>query len=374
MDVVAEFLDALRTERGVSPNTLLAYGRDLGRFGGFLGRRRVSAGALRPTDLTHYLGDLQRHGLGARSVARHLSAIRSLYRDLVAAGLVSRDPTEHLDSPRPSRRLPRTLSVSDVTALIEAPDVSTAGGLRDRAMIELLYASGMRASECLALRLEDLNLAAGYLICTGKGSRQRLVPIGAQAVLWTRSYLAHARPVFARRQDAGTVFLNRRGRLLSRQAIWGILKRAARRAGLRVTVSPHTLRHSFASHLLEGGADLRAVQAMLGHADISTTQIYTHLPSATVRAMYRRFHPRATRQSKGASTTSRLAARVAPATRPPLGSAMALFEPKETLRRRPPALERARSDVDGRLGQGAGGHSERTSRRRLGGGSCRQAG
>jgi len=189
--------------------------------------------------------------------------------------------------------MPRTLSAQDVATLIETPDTARPDGLRDRAMLELLYASGMRASEILGVRIEDVNFSAGYVICTGKGSRQRLVPVGAQALHWTRLYLGTARPVFARRGDSGTVFLNPRGRPLSRQALWGILKRAARRAGLRTAVSPHTLRHSFASHLLEGGADLRAVQAMLGHADISTTQIYTHLPSAAVRAMYRRFHPRA---------------------------------------------------------------------------------
>jgi integrase/recombinase XerD len=160
-------------------------------------------------------------------------------------------------------------------------------------MLELMYASGMRASEVLTLRLEDLNLTAGYVVCTGKGSRQRMVPVGAQAARWLRRYLDDGRRPSGKRLDPGTVFMNRAGRPLSRQGLWGILKRAARRAGLRATVSPHTLRHSFASHLLERGADLRSVQAMLGHADISTTQIYTHLPSRVVRDMYRKFHPRA---------------------------------------------------------------------------------
>jgi integrase/recombinase XerD len=184
------------------------------------------------------------------------------------------------------------LSIEDVAALIEAPDTSRPDGLRDRALLELMYASGMRASEVLVLRVEDLNVAAGYVVCTGKGSRQRLVPVGAQALHWVRRYLDGGRRV-ARSPDAGILFLNPRGRTLSRQGLWGILKRCARRAGLRAGVSPHTLRHSFASHLLERGADLRSVQAMLGHADISTTQIYTHLPSTVVRDMYRKFHPRA---------------------------------------------------------------------------------
>jgi integrase/recombinase XerD len=295
MDPVAEFLGALRTERGASPNTMLAYRRDLTDFTAFLARRQCALGEVALGDLTGYLAALRRRGLGARSAARRLSAIRGLYRFLLAEGHVRRDPTENLESPRPLRRLPRTLGVSDVTALVESPDTTRPDGLRDRAMLELLYASGMRASEVLSLRVEDLNLPAGYLICTGKGSRQRLVPVGAQALHWVRLYLKTVRSIFVKRSDPGTVFLNPRGRRLSRQALWGIIKRAARRAGLRAGVSPHTLRHSFASHLLERGADLRSVQAMLGHADISTTQIYTHLPSHVVREMYRKFHPRAAR-------------------------------------------------------------------------------
>jgi integrase/recombinase XerD len=222
-----------------------------------------------------------------------LSAVRGLYRFLLAAGAIRRDPTEHLESPRPPRRLPRTLSIEDAAALVESPDLSAPEGLRDRAMLELLYASGLRASECLALRLEDLNIAAGYVMATGKGNRQRLVPVGAQALKWVERYALTSRPAFVKRGDSGALFVNRYGRPLSRQALWMVIKRAGRRAGVRSTVSPHTLRHSFASHLLERGADLRSVQAMLGHADIATTQIYTHLPSSAVRAMYRKFHPRA---------------------------------------------------------------------------------
>jgi integrase/recombinase XerD len=166
-------------------------------------------------------------------------------------------------------------------------------GVRDRALLELLYATGMRATECLLLRLEDLNLSAGYVICTGKRSRQRLIPAGSQAIRWVRQYLKTVRPLFVKRHDSGCLFVNMRGRPLSRQALWVIIKKVARRAGVRAAVSPHTFRHSFASHLLERGADLRSVQAMLGHVDISTTQIYTHLPSQALRQMYRQFHPRA---------------------------------------------------------------------------------
>src|SRR6266478_7508686 len=293
MDAVREFLTALQTERGASPHTLAAYRRDLTGFVTFLGRGGRAVATARVGDLTEYLAALRRQGLGARSTARHLSAVRGLYRFLLAAGEVRRDPTEHLESPRPPRKLPRTLSVEDAAALVESPDLSAPEGLRDRAMLELLYASGLRASECLTLRFEDLNVTAGYVTATGKGSRQRLVPVGAQALRWVQRYASTSRPAFLRRGDPGTLFLNRYGRPLSRQSLWSVIKRAAKRSRLRSAVSPHTLRHSFASHLLERGADLRSVQAMLGHADIATTQIYTHLPSSAVRAMYRRFHPRA---------------------------------------------------------------------------------
>jgi len=293
MDVLREFLAALQTERGASPHTLAAYRRDLAGFTAFLSRRGRVVGAAKLGDLSEYLAELRRRGLGARSAARHVSAVRGLYRFLLAAGKIQRDPTEHLESPRPPRRLPRTLSIEDAAALVESPDLSAPEGLRDRAMLELLYASGLRASECLALRLEDLNIAAGYVMATGKGNRQRLVPVGAQALKWVERYALTSRPAFVKRGDSGALFVNRYGRPLSRQALWMVIKRAGRRAGVRSTVSPHTLRHSFASHLLERGADLRSVQAMLGHADIATTQIYTHLPSSAVRAMYRKFHPRA---------------------------------------------------------------------------------
>jgi integrase/recombinase XerD len=258
-----------------------------------LGRRRGTIESAGADHVARYLLTLRQAGLGPRSVARHLSAVRGLYRFLVREGRLGRDPTEHLEGPRPPRRLPRTLSPKEAAALVESPAVDDRLGLRDRALLELLYATGMRASECLALRIEDLNLAAGYVIPTGKGDRQRLVPVGAQALHWVRAYLKTARPSLVKRADPRTLFVNHAGRRLSRQGLWGVIKKAARRAGVRTRVSPHTLRHSFASHLLERGADLRSIQVMLGHADISTTQIYTHLPSSAVREMYRRFHPRA---------------------------------------------------------------------------------
>ncbi|MGH7401150.1 MAG: site-specific tyrosine recombinase XerD [Candidatus Rokuibacteriota bacterium] len=303
--LIDDFLGRLQVERGAALNTLAAYRRDLKGFESFLARERRGFDAVGVTDLSRYMGSLRRRGLGGRSIARHLSAVRGLYRFLLDEGRVPRDPTEHLDRPRPARRLPRTLSLADAAALVEAPDTTRPDGLRDRALLELLYACGLRASEALGLRIEDVNFAAGYVMVTGKGDRQRLVPVGAQALDWVRRYLTAVRPRQVRRAGPA-LFLNRSGGTMSRQALWGLIRRAARRAGIRAAVSPHTLRHSFASHLLERGADLRSVQAMLGHVDISTTQIYTHLPSSVVHDMYRKFHPRAGRgDAAGESSGSR---------------------------------------------------------------------
>lgn len=292
--LIEEHLGRLQIERGAARNTLAAYRRDLEGFERFLGGEGRGLDAVQVSDLSRYLAALRRRGLGSRSIARHLSAVRGFYRFLLEAGRITRDPTEHLDSPRPARRLPRTLSQADVAALVEAPDSTRSDGLRDRALLELLYASGLRASEALGLRIEDVNFRAGYVMVLGKGDRQRLVPAGARALDWVRRYCTTVRPRQVRR-DCPALFLNRSGGRMSRQALWSLIRRAARRAGIRVAVSPHTLRHCFASHLLERGADLRSVQAMLGHADIATTQIYTHLPSSVVHDMYRKFHPRAAR-------------------------------------------------------------------------------
>jgi len=289
---VSTYLVALQVARCVSRHTLAAYRRDLTDFVAGLGRRRDVA-AVTSDDVVAYLATLRARGLRASSIVRRLSAVRGLYRYLVAEATLARDPTEHIERPRLRRPLPKTLSRDGAQALVERPDTTRLAGLRDRAMLEMLYATGMRASECLGLSIEDVNLTAGYVICTGKGRKQRLVPLGAEATAWVRAYLERGRPRHARRGDRDRLFVNARGRPLSRQSLWTIVRRAGAMAGLPNGVSPHMLRHSFASHLLEGGADLRAVQAMLGHADIATTQIYTHLPSATLKRMYREFHPRA---------------------------------------------------------------------------------
>jgi integrase/recombinase XerD len=314
-DPVTDFLGALLMERGASRHTLAAYRADLADFIAFMRERGGGPGEACPDDVVAFMERLRRRGLKPSSVARRLAAVRGLYRHAIETGTLARDPTEHIDVPRANRPLPKTLTRDAVIALIESPDVSRPAGVRDRALLELLYATGMRAAECLGLRLEDVNLGAGYVICTGKGRKQRLVPAGETALDWVKRYVDLVRPGLVRRRDCGRVFVNPRGQPLSRQSLWTIVRRAATAAGIRRRVSPHVLRHSFASHLLEGGADLRAVQVMLGHADIGTTQIYTHLPSETVWAMYREFHPRAvarTRPAKGRADSKVGAAAAAP--------------------------------------------------------------
>lgn len=293
MPLLAQYLAVLEAERGASRHTLAAYRRDVDDFLSFLDTSRTAVTSVKPDDIVSYVERLRRAGLRPASVARRLSALRGFYRHLVREGVVIENPTDHVDQPRTSRPLPKTLSRDAAAELVEAPDIRRPSGVRDRAMLELLYATGMRASECLTLSLEDLNLSAGYVVCTGKGRKQRLVPVGAEALEWIRAYLRDVRPALTRTRDGGRLFVNGRGQSLSRQSLWTIVRRAAASAGIRRRVSPHVLRHSFATHLLEGGADLRAVQVMLGHADIATTQIYTHLGSSTLRAMYRKFHPRA---------------------------------------------------------------------------------
>lgn len=290
-----DFLATLSAERNASRHTLDAYRRDVLDFFELLRRRRVTAAAATPDDVVAWLERQRKAGRKASTVARRMAALRGFYAHLLRERLVVRDPTEHIEQPRLSRPLPKTLSREAVAALVEAPDVATPRGLRDRTLLEVLYASGLRASECLALRIRDVNRTAGYLQAVGKGRKERLVPIGAEALAWVDRYLTVGRPaLLGPGRESPLLFVNPRGRALSRQSLWQLVLRAARRAGLTQRVSPHTLRHCFASHLLEGGADLRAVQAMLGHADIATTQIYTHLPSSTIRRMYDAFHPRAT--------------------------------------------------------------------------------
>jgi integrase/recombinase XerD len=290
--LVDEFLERLRVEDGCSPLTIAAYRRDLARLVAFLRTRRRTLETARPDDLVAHLEALRRHGLGPRSLARGLAAMRGLYKFGRSANLVRENPAALLETPRLPRRLPRALSKRDATALVESPGDASVLAWRDRAMLELLYGSGLRASELVGLRPADVDLQAQILVCRGKRDRQRMVPIGDVARRALLTYLERARPRLVRGADPGVLFVNTRGRRLDRQALWRIVRTRARAAGLRGGF-PHALRHSFASHLLEGGADLRSVQALLGHADIGTTEIYTHLPTDAVRRLYRTFHPRA---------------------------------------------------------------------------------
>jgi integrase/recombinase XerD len=294
MDALLDcFLEHLVVERGLAQNSLEAYRRDLTRYAAYLRGRRKRVIALDRAEVPRYLLALREAGLSPRSVARHLSAIRQFHRFLVREGHATEDPTSHLESPRPWRRLPTVLSCDEVDRLLAPREARTPQEFRDRAMLELLYASGLRVSELVGLRLADLNLAVGIVRVLGKGDKERLVPLGDAAAESLRTYLAHGRPRLEKRRPSPHLFLGRHGRGLTRQMFWQILKRYVRAAGITKSVSPHTLRHSFATHLLERGADLRSVQLMLGHADIGTTQIYTHLSRAHLKAIYDKYHPRA---------------------------------------------------------------------------------
>ena len=291
--MIDAYLDHLRGERRLADHTLESYARDLAAL------RAYAAGAGRAVDaldrqaLEQFVREQMTRGLSPRSVARTVATVRGFYRFLVLDRRLAGSPADDLRPPRAWPALPKFLSLEEVDALIAQPDVSTRLGLRDRAMIELLYATGLRVTELVGVREADLHLGEQYLTCIGKGSKERLVPIGEHASRWIRDYQATARRELLKGRKSPRLFLNARGGSLSRVGFWKILKQHARRAKLPRTLSPHVLRHSFATHLLERGADLRAIQMMLGHADLSTTQIYTHVLESRLRMVYDRFHPRA---------------------------------------------------------------------------------
>ncbi len=291
--LVDRFFEHLVVERGLAQNSLEAYRRDLERYASYLKSRRKRVATLDRAEVPRYLLALREAGLSPRSVARHLSAIRQFHRFLVREGHATEDPTSHLESPRPWRRLPTVLSSDEVDRLLAGREPNTPREFRDRAMLEVLYASGLRVSELVGLRLADLDFVVGVIRVLGKGDKERLVPLGDAATQSLRAYLTHGRPRLEKRRASPFLFLGRHGRGLTRQMFWLLLKRYVRAAGIMKPVSPHTLRHSFATHLLERGADLRSVQLMLGHADIGTTQIYTHLSRAHLKAIYDKHHPRA---------------------------------------------------------------------------------
>jgi integrase/recombinase XerD len=291
---IQQFLDHLRVERELTPATVEAYGRDLAMFARFAAGRQITAAAgVRSIDVLDYLAHLTERNLAPRSQARRLIAMRQLFKFLKAERICAVDPTEDIDLPRYGRKLPEFLTVEEVDRLLAAPDMKTPRGARDAAMLETLYATGLRVSELVKLRLRDINFDAGYLMAFGKGRKERLVPMGESALTSVRSYVEGARNVFSGPRALDALFLTHHGRPMTRQGFWKLLGRYATVAAIRKRISPHKLRHSFATHLVERGADLRAVQAMLGHADIGTTEIYTHLSRGHLRALYDRFFPRA---------------------------------------------------------------------------------
>jgi integrase/recombinase XerD len=292
-ELITNYLRHLDVERRLSAHTVSGYGRDLSRLAAFAAGQGRDVATMDRRDLEAFVRDAMAGGLSPTSTARLVASVRGLYRYLRRRGDVRENPAEDLHAPKAFLSLPRFLSTADVDALLNTPDASTPGGLRDRALIEVLYATGLRVSELVGLRLADVRLDQGYVQCLGKGSKERIVPLGEIATGWVRRYLADARPRFAAKKDPPWLFISQRGaRRLSRGAFWQILKDYGAAAGIRTHLSPHVLRHSFATHLLERGADLRAIQTMLGHADLSTTQIYTHVLEARLRQVYDVFHPR----------------------------------------------------------------------------------
>ncbi len=290
---VDAFLDHLRLEAGCSPHTCASYRLDLLDFVRFVHSRGIQdLRAVSRAEVTLYLFSLRHRGMSPATAARRLSALRTFYRFLAQEGGLHTDPTEDVTGPRRRRPLPKVLSREEVARLLAQPPADTPEGLRDRAILELLYASGLRVSELLGLEVGDVDLEAELVRVMGKGRRQRIVPMGSYAVRALEAYLSRARPVLVRGRKTEVLFLSRRGGRLSRQWVWRMLRVYARRAGIRSPASPHVLRHSFATHLLEGGADLRAVQELLGHATIATTQIYTHLTREHLREIFDRAHPR----------------------------------------------------------------------------------
>jgi integrase/recombinase XerD len=293
---ISSFLTHVKVEKGLSSNTVSAYKRDLVKFDAFARKRKLSLEAISRDDLVDFLAGLYRQKLESRTVARQLVTLRNFFRFAQIQELISVDPSINLESPKIRRTLPGYLRLEEIERLLEQPDEKKPLGLRDRAMLEVLYSTGLRVSELISLRVSDVDTKVGCVRCIGKGDKERIVPVGRQALVMVEKYLRRARPLLCGKSKSAsspTLFVNRRGTTLSRVGVWKILSAYGRRAGLRVAIKPHMLRHSFATHLLERGADLRSVQLMLGHADISTTQIYTHVVEERLKQIYKAHHPRA---------------------------------------------------------------------------------
>ncbi|OGP90981.1 MAG: site-specific tyrosine recombinase XerD [Deltaproteobacteria bacterium RBG_16_48_10] len=288
-----QFVHYLIVEKGLSANTIAAYSHGLNRFLEHLGRKGIEEiKDISKNDIRAFLLTLKKRGLSSKTIVRNLVSIRTFLRFLNEEGFLPINPAEEIESPKVTQTLPQILSLKEVEQLLEQPDVKTPLGIRDRAMLEILYATGMRVSELTQLPVHHVNLEAGYVILYGKGSKERVVPIGSEAMKWVQLYLKEARERLSKGRESPFLFTNRSGKRMSRQQFWKNIKTQGRRAHLRKRITPHLLRHSFASHLLERGADLRSVQMMLGHVDISTTQIYTHVTGERLKRIHQRYHPR----------------------------------------------------------------------------------
>ncbi len=288
---IEEFLQFLIIERGLSKNTIQAYKTDLGDFFAFLSKENISFEAVRYPKLVLYIEYLRKQNLSSHSIVRKVSTIRSFYKFLSSQKYIKEDPTMILESFKRERHLPIVLSAEQIKSILENINTEKKTNLRDRTLLELLYATGIRVSEIADLKIENTDTEIGYVRVLGKGSKERVVPMGKHARNWLEKYIRNARESFSKGIDSNYVFLNKSGKKLSRQSIWKIIKKYGRKSGI-AKISPHTFRHSFATHLLEGGADLRSVQEMLGHADISTTQIYTQLNRKILKEIHKKYHPR----------------------------------------------------------------------------------
>ncbi|PLR84554.1 site-specific tyrosine recombinase XerD [Bacillus canaveralius] len=295
-DRLKDFIHFLIVEKGLAKNTIISYERDLKSYLKYLGNSEAvtDLNVVQRLQIVHFLGHLKEQGKSSKTLARHVASVRAFHQFLLREKAVDQDPTVHIESPQLERSLPKVLSLAEVETLLEAPKTDTHYGLRDKAMLELLYATGIRVSELIGLNLGDAHLTMGFVRCIGKGNKERIIPLGRTATAALEEYLNHGRTRFlSKKHRDDSLFLNHHGRRLTRQGFWKILKRLTNETGIEKELTPHTLRHSFATHLLENGADLRAVQEMLGHADISTTQIYTHVTKTRLKDVYSQFHPRA---------------------------------------------------------------------------------
>jgi len=292
-ELISQFLDYLTIERGLSQNTVKSYNMDLIKFSEYLKTRNVKkVESVTKHDISKYLYYLKDKGLSASSISRNLAAIKVFFRFLVSERITKENAAGTIESPRLLRHLPEVLNTTEVTKMLEVPNSRSLLGVRDKAAMELMYATGMRVSEMVELMTGGLNLDVGFIRCTGKGGKERIVPVGRQAKIALTRYLEKGRKKLVKHKEDRHLFLSRLGKKISRQSFWKMLKKYAKLAGIKRNITPHTLRHSFATHLLEKGADLRSVQEMLGHADISTTQIYTHINKARLKGIHKKFHPR----------------------------------------------------------------------------------